>query len=414
MNENVRRVGVYSNYSDSILEFNKFLLLKLEKNEGGREKMKNNLSSIFFLEPNYTIETIDDEITKMCSTFDEFRVVSNYDGSLNSMQKQSNIIDSEEDVPFLQMYTSLLPKKSMVHRTPLTIQDLKKALQKMIKENEKEIHHDFYSDKRIVKLFNTIQRWSLYCLNKEYNVYYLGDVNQYTRIVEEFNHEDLKYTGYILLHPKWIEGITLKRVQQFHILEPSVIYANQVQIRGRVARLGTHVDPEFNTVRICEWFCNDNLLTSFLTSSKSTNDEPIKARKEDSVLSSAFREIKFLGTQYLNPFLKLESIYYEALERFKMYDFSNTISYIHGKTKEASDYYLRPDDKKASNTIPSSLEAVVMNRSYGLENLFNLLKNNEKLKNIDICGSGNQKVCEFDYDKTDKTNQNVISCIKKK
>ena len=39
---------------------------------------------------------------------------------------------------------------------------------------------------------------------------------------------------------------------------------------------------------------------------------------------------------------------------------------------------------------------------------------NEKLKNIDICGSGNQKVCEFDYDKTDKTNQNVISCIKMK
>ena len=74
-NENVRRVGVYSNYNDSILEFNKFLLLKLEKNEGKREEMKNNLSSIFFLEPNCTIETIDDEITKMCSTFDKFHVV---------------------------------------------------------------------------------------------------------------------------------------------------------------------------------------------------------------------------------------------------------------------------------------------------------------------------------------------------
>lgn len=393
MDENVRRVGFYSNYSDSIVEFNKFLLVALEEDEEKRAEIKKTFESLFFLDRTTEIENVLPKISGMCDAFDDETVVESF--STEHLGQMSNIVDSEDDAKYIEDYNDLFELKGKGIKTsvPLTIARMKVVLKKM--STQFRTSDKFLTSERIVKFFNNVQRWSLYFLNKRYNVFYLGDVNDSKRIVNEFNDKKLGHTGYILLHPKWIEGITLKRVQQFHILEPPIVYANKMQIRGRVARFETHEDkdPNLNKVWILEWICNDNLLTSFLTSERSSGS-PIKARKEDTKSSSLFREVMFYGKQYLSPLQNIKSILLKALKLFTLNNFSAMFSYIGNKSKLAAEYYVNPMVEK-SNIIPASLESLVMGRSGGLENLFNLLKNGE-LTNIETCGDANCKIVLYE------------------
>jgi hypothetical protein len=395
------RAGFYSNYSDSIVEFNKFLLLKLAENEDIKENNKKTLSAIFFLDETSTIsreEFIECYMEKMCKVYDKSVVVEGYTGSKEDISQKSNILDKTEDIN--NHYNSI---KNLIGKlNSLTVGNMKKLLEQMIDSKS-------FTDDLIKRLFNNIQRWSLYFLNKKHNIYYLGDVNDPKRILDEFNDNSLGYEGYILLHRKWIEGITLIRVQQFHILEPPIVYADKIQIRGRVARLGTHKDNESNrnNVRICEWFCNDNWLTSLLTEKDvgQSTGNPMKVRKEDTFSNILFREAKFLATNFANPLLGALTIFKKIANYWK--NLSQIAPYLKGKALEVTDYYVNPRVAK-SDIIPGSLESQVMGRSGGLEFLFHLLEEFENLKKIKTCGENND-TCQFSTYKKVEPNNNCAA-----
>ena len=405
LNVDRRRIGFYSNYSDSIVEFNKFLLEKLAKKENLVEDIEVLLSTIFFIEADN--RKIDDHLLEsMCGKYDESEIISELSGNFtDDFTKGSNIVDNAEDLEYYNKnrgkYNELFGKRK---GESLQIKHLKSAL-------KNEISVSDCNEERCIRLFNNIQRWSLYFLNKHYGVYYLGDVNEYKRIVNEFNDASLQHTGYILLHPKWIEGITLLRVQQFHIIEPPTVYANKIQVRGRVARLGTHEDKDqtLNKVRICEWFCNDNLLTSVMTGhSGKSGSSPVKARKEDTFMSATFREIAFVGKQVLSPLSNIASILKKVVALFKQ-DPREIPVFLRRKTNETTDYYANPEVAK-SDIIPGSLESLVMGRSSGLESLFTKLKNYDNLKKIDVCGDN---TCTFvTYDDPEKKSEKKY-CVTK-
>jgi len=395
LNVDRRRIGFYSNYSDSIVEFNKFLLEKLAKKEN--LDIKVLLNTIFFIEAdNRKIDEYLHLLQSMCKNFDGSQIIKNLSGNfIDDFIKRSNIVDNAADLEYYSKnrgkYIELFGKRK---GESLQINHLKKAL-------KKEILSSDFNEERCIRLFNNIQRWSLYFLNKHYGVYYLGDVNEYKRIVNEFNDVSLQHTGYILLHPKWIEGITLLRVQQFHIIEPPTVYANKIQVRGRVARLGTHEDKDqtLNKVRICEWFCNDNLLTSVMTGhGGKSGSSPVKARKEDTSMSATFREIAFVGKQVLSPLSNIASILKKVVTLFKQ-DPREIPVFLRRKTNEATDYYANPEVSK-SDIIPGSLESLVMGRSSGLESLFTKLKNFDNLKKIDVCGDNTCTFVTYDDPET--------------
>lgn len=83
-------------------------------------------------------------------------------------------------------------------------------------------------------------------------------------IIEKFK----KTTTFLLLHPKYTEGITVYGAQQLHILEPIPLIAKKEQVVARVIRYMSHSHLPVNErhVDIYQWACtNTSLLTKIRT-----------------------------------------------------------------------------------------------------------------------------------------------------
>ena len=57
---------------------------------------------------------------------------------------------------------------------------------------------------------------------------------------EKFNEKKDDSPTVLILHPKFKEGVTIKGISDFYMLDSPLIYADYNQARGRAARIGTH------------------------------------------------------------------------------------------------------------------------------------------------------------------------------
>lgn len=73
-----------------------------------------------------------------------------------------------------------------------------------------------------------------------------------------------KTTTFLLLHPKYTEGITVYGAQQLHILEPITLIAKKEQIVARVIRYQSHshLPVKERHVDVYQWACTNNSLLS--------------------------------------------------------------------------------------------------------------------------------------------------------
>jgi superfamily II DNA or RNA helicase len=90
------------------------------------------------------------------------------------------------------------------------------------------------------------------------SVIYSGDIsdNQRTKILEEFNNINNRYGKNIkvlLLTEAGIEGISLKEVQHFHILESCPSPNKTIQGIGRAVRFKSHIDMPKNRREVRVW-----------------------------------------------------------------------------------------------------------------------------------------------------------------
>ncbi len=78
-------------------------------------------------------------------------------------------------------------------------------------------------------------------------------LKQMNSILDEFKNT----TTFLILHPVYTEGITIKGAEQFHIIEPIWSFAKKQQVLARVARYGSHshLPKDKRHVDIYEWIC---------------------------------------------------------------------------------------------------------------------------------------------------------------
>jgi len=212
-------------------------------------------------------------------------------------------------------------------------------------------------------IFDAVQRWSLYVINKRHHIYVLGDVLKPERILNEFNNEDLEYQGSLLLHAKWMEGINVRRVQQFHILDVIPVYSNKQQVFGRVARNLTHprvfkdkvvTDPYKLSVDTYVWICNDNMFESFVNGR---------------IISGSTKEAELTYESTKSSLLGITNVFSNVANALKAFDLGKAaISTIEGVEKGGK-YLMGKEFAKASK-VPASLEMLVNNSSEGLIELF--------------------------------------------
>lgn len=79
------------------------------------------------------------------------------------------------------------------------------------------------------------------------------DSNEKVKILDAFKNN----TIFLLLHPIYVEGITICGAEQLHIIEPLLSFSKTKQLMGRVARYRTHTHlPESKrVVDIYQWSC---------------------------------------------------------------------------------------------------------------------------------------------------------------
>jgi superfamily II DNA/RNA helicase len=75
-----------------------------------------------------------------------------------------------------------------------------------------------------------------------------------TQTLKDFEEKKINV---IVLHYSYTEGITIKRAQQMHILEPLLLFKDYCQLLGRVSRFGTHagLPEQMQKVEYHHWYC---------------------------------------------------------------------------------------------------------------------------------------------------------------
>jgi len=284
MDKDVRRCAFYTRFGDTLLLFNKYLYETLAARHGESVSPSNH---------DYLYDEIDKDDTSIHATFQRDKLSSHRDPTIDSFvivefettvafndytkiwqmfTKQSNLFEGF-DVPRKDFFKSGLFEKQG-RRHILTIQILQTWLSpSWLNYLCDHVFPNISRQEIETQLYQGIQRWIIHAKNKKYNIYLLGNVQYFDRILDEFNDEKLEYEGFLLLHSRWKGGISVKRVQQFHVLDVIPLYADKQQIFGLVARNQSHprrcnekeiVDESKLKVTIYNWTCNDNVCTSCL------------------------------------------------------------------------------------------------------------------------------------------------------
>jgi len=100
----------------------------------------------------------------------------------------------------------------------------------------------------------------------------------------------------LLISPSGREGLSLKGVRQFHLMEPSWNISDETQAIGRAVRMTshTHLPPSEQNVHVRRWIATYE--------GGRTSDEQIKdlAKKRANVMKPYLQRLQWVGTRYLD------------------------------------------------------------------------------------------------------------------
>ena len=216
-------------------------------------------------------------------------------------------------------------------------------------------------------------------------------------IIKDYNDYKNNPKVVLLLHSNWKEGITLKRTDEMHIMEPLLTFADYVQVMGRVARLYTHCDDKDVKCRTVEetpsstdqhvsiitWVSTVNLffLKNFsqrahLISNKAQFYAETKVRPvlsiSKNILSMVFDSLGKILKNLLSPD-KLKQEFYNAAEAGMK------------ETKKAAHFGIKyySGEKLSEQAIGPTPDEMIYTRNKGMFELYNVLCSKTRLKDCD-------------------------------